>query len=257
MKNLTMLLLFLIVSSTTSLFAQAQPKKPDTLSTFISLQYGIGKFAVTDKYISGEKYSGTLPLLGISWMKKHDTYLYLLSIEYRNSDQIKNNNAFTDITQFTLNQGFLYKLKNYKLFNKDLYAWIGPETEVYLFYNNPEVAVSGFDFAQSLAALISLGINTKANYPISDSFQIESGLKLTVLSLGFRMVDSEDDDTSPAKLLTFLAGLNSSFDIGIRYRLINHISISLGYKFEYTRISAWDELSAASDNFIAGLSYHF
>ena len=64
MKNLTMLLLFLIVSSTTSLFAQAQPKKPDTLSTCISLQYGIGKFAVTDKYISGEKYSGTLPLLG-------------------------------------------------------------------------------------------------------------------------------------------------------------------------------------------------
>jgi len=257
MKNLTMLLFFLILSSTSSLFAQDQQKKPDTLSTCISLQYGIGKFAVTDKYISGEKYSGTLPLLGISWMKKHETYLYLLSMEYRNSDQIKNNNAYTDITLFTLNQSYLYKLKNYKLFKKDLFVWIGPETEVYFFYNNPEVAVSGFDFAQSLATLISLGINTKANYPISDSFKIESGLKLTILSLGIRMVDSEDDDTSPANLLTFVTGLNSSFDIGIRYRLINHISLSLGYKFEYTRISAWDELSAASDNFIAGLSYHF
>ena len=80
---------------------------------------------------------------------------------------------------------------------------------------------------------------------------------MSVLSLGFRSVDNEEDDKTPAKLLTLFSGLNSSFDLGIRYYVFDKISIKAGYKFELSRISAWNPLISTSDNLLIGLTYNF
>jgi len=189
-----------IIISTIALFIAVESFGQDTINYHnlypggISIEYGIGSYSVKDEYISKEKYSGILPYYSLGWVREHNKYIYQLKMEYRNSDEIKNYNVSTNITQFTLSQGFLYPLKKGELFNKDLNLWLGPSTELFFFYNKPNIAVDGFDYAQSIGVLVSLGINIVGTYSLNSKFQIESSLGITALSLGFRMVDMEEDD---------------------------------------------------------------
>jgi len=252
-----------IILLTLALLMAIQVSGQDSLSYLniypagISFEYGIGNYSLKDEYISKEKYLGKLPYFSIGWARKHNKYVYRLEMEYRNSDEIKNNNVSANITQFILNQGFLYSLKKGELFKKELFLWLGPSTELFFFYNKQNIAVDGFDYSQSFAALFSAGINIFGSYSLNPKFLIESSLDLSVLSFGLRSVDNEEDDQTPAKLLTLFSGLNSSFDIGIRYYIFSKLSIKAGYKFELCRISAWHPLISASDNLLIGLTYNF
>jgi hypothetical protein len=223
----------------------------------ISVEYGLGRYSLKDNYISDEKYSGTMPYFSLGWARKHNKYAYRLELEYRNSNEIKNFNVSTNITQFALNQGFLYPLEERKLFNKELNLYLGPTTELFFFYNEPNIAVDGFDYAQSYAALFSLGIDFTGIYQLHSKFLVESSIGMSALSLGFRMVDSEEDDQSPVKLLTLFSGLNSSFNLGIRYYVFDRLSIKAGYKFELCRINEWNPMISVSDNLLIGLTCHF
>jgi len=78
------------------------------------------------------------------------------------------------------------------LFKNDLFIWLGPTAEFFFYSSKPNIAVSGFDYAQSFAGLFAAGFNADVIYPLKRNFQLESSLSLTVLSLGYRMVDSED-----------------------------------------------------------------
>ncbi|MBN2395792.1 MAG: hypothetical protein JXC36_04930 [Candidatus Atribacteria bacterium] len=262
MKMLTMLNLKSLLS-TLSFLMVSQVSGQDTISHLtiypagISFEYGTGNYSVKDEFISNEKYSGKLPYFSVGWARNHNKYVYQLEMEYRNSDEIKNYNVSTTITQFKINQGFLYSMKKRELFKKDLNFWLGPSTELYFFNNKQNIAVDGFDYSQSFAALFSAGINIFGTYSINPKFLIESSLDLPVLSLGFRSIDSEEDDQTPAKLLTLFSGLNSSFDLRIRYYIFDKLSIKAGYKFELCRISAWYHLISSSDNLLLGIIYNF
>jgi hypothetical protein len=223
----------------------------------ISVEYGLGSYAVTDEYISTEKYSGPLPYYSITWSNQHSDYVYHLKLDFGNSSEIKNNNVSTDIYQFTLNQGFNYALPKFTIFSKDAHLYLGPSTDLFFYYNNQNIAVDGFDYAQSFALLISGGISSQIFYKLSNSLSLEGSLDFSVLSLGFRMVDSEEDDVSPVKILTIFSGTNVVFKIGPRYYLFDNLSIKAAYLFHLTRISAWEPLLSASDNVVFILTYGF
>jgi len=240
-----------------SLFGQDSLIYQSIFTTGISAEYGLGSYSVRDEYISKEKYQGTLPYLKVNWARSHNNYVYQLYLEYRSSSKIKNYNVAADIYQFSLNQAFLYSLPKMSLFTRGVFIFLGPATELYFYYNDQNIAVSGFDYAQSFASLFSLGLNSEFIYPLEYGFQVEGFLKLSVLSLGFRMVDSEEDEESPVKLLTLLSGTNASFGLGVRYYLIDNLSMKLSYRLHVTRISSWDPLISASDNLIVTLTYGF
>ena len=239
----------LLAQDSTSYFPRAQHG--------ISIEYGQGSYAVKDQYISNEKYSGTLPFYEVSWNRYHESYQYLLQIEYRNSSNIDNHNVSTDITQFSINQSFVYPVLEFSLWNKPAKFFLGPSTEIFIFSNDQQIAVAGFDYAQSYALLLSVGINSQIVNHMSPKFQLESSLEFTALSLGMRIVDSDEDDQSPVKLLSIFTGLNSTFTIGFRYKIINHLSVKLAYNFEMIRISSWEPLYSASDNLVLQLRYKF
>lgn len=255
LKPLLFGLSFLIATS--NLPAQGLFNEKATSPSGISLEYGIGSHAHTDEYISKERYSGTLPYFGAGWTNEHENYVYQIGMEFRYSSKIENYNVSADVYQFCLNQGFLYPLPEFSLLSRKAYAYMGPATEVFVYANKQNIAVSGFDYSQSFAALLSLGLSSELLYPLSDSFNIESSLKFSVLSLGMRMVDVEETDESPAKLLTLLSGVNGSFRWGIRYHLFRRLSVRVTYLLSATRISAWDPLLSASDNLILGVTYGF
>ena len=219
-----------IIISAISLFIAINSHGQDTINNSnsypggISIKYGLGSYSVKDEYISKEKYSGKLPYYSFGWARKHNKYVYRFEMEYRNSNKINNYNVSSDITQLRLNQGFLYPLRKKLLFQKDLFIWLGPSTDFFLYYSKPYIAVTGFDYAQSFAGLFSLGFNADVIYPLNQNFQLESSLRLAVLSLGWRMVDSEEDDQSPVKPLTLFSGLTYSFNLGARYYIFNQFS---------------------------------
>ena len=248
---------FLFFTIPYELSAQDSLKQTTVYPVGISLDYGIGKLAVTDEYISEEKYSGSIPYYKIQWIKSHQDYIYHLSLDYRYSSKIKNYNVSTDIYQFTLHQGFSYARPKFSLFNKDTYLYLGPSTEVFFYFNQQNIAVAGFDYAQSIAFLISLGMDSYLIYKLSHHFNIEGSLDVSLLSLGFRMVDMEEDNESPVKLLTLFAGTNAIFSLGPRYYLAQNFSLKARYLFHLTRISSWDPLLSASDSFILTLTYGF
>jgi hypothetical protein len=252
-----LLVLLSIFYLSCNLSAQDMPNDSIIFPSGITLKYGTGHYSHKDQYISEEKYTGTLPYLSFGWARKHNRYVYRLEMAYRGSSDIKNYNVTATVTQLTLNQGFLYPLREMALFKRNLFLWIGPSSEFYYFYNKPHIAVSGFDYAQSFAALLSLGLNAECIYPVNKKFQTESSLRFTLLSVGGRVIDNEEDDQSPARLLTLLSGLHSSFDLGARYYFISRLSVNLAYRFELTRISKWEPLFVASDNVIIGMTYRF
>ena len=256
-KQVYFLSLLLLLVFKGKLMGQDSSDHQSTFPEGLTVEYGIGSFAVTDEYISNEKYSGSLPYYDIEWSKQHTDYVYHLKLDFRNSSEIKNNNVSTDIYQFTLNQGFSYALPKFTIFSKDAHLYLGPSTELFFYYNNQNIAVDGFDYAQSFALLISGGISSQLFYKLSNSFNIEGSLDFSVLSLGFRMVDSEEEDVSPVKILTVFSGTNLVFKIGPRYYLFDNLSIKAAYLFHLTRISSWEPLLSASDNVVVTLTYGF
>lgn len=243
---ISILLLFFMYSAI--IFAQDNAKS-NIFPNGITAAYGLGNYSVKDEFISKEKYSGNLPYYSVGWFKKHNNYVYQLQFNYRNSENIKNNNVLTHITQFSLNQGFLYPLKEKNLLSKNLFLWIGPSTEFFFYVSEPQVANYGI----STANLFSVGLNVYAIYPLNQKLNIESSLEFTAIALGSRT----DEPEQTFKLVTLFSDLNSSINFGARYYLFNQLSVSLSYRFEISRFNSWDYYIAASDNVVFRLTYSF
>jgi hypothetical protein len=223
----------------------------------ISLRYGMSAFALTDRYISPERYDGVLPNYYIAWARVHNRYLYHLSFAFGQSEKISNYSVRTRVQNFRLSQGFLYPLRPAGLFRKDLDLWIGPTTDIFYYVNHPKIAVSGFDYTNSYATLISLGFRGDGIYPLSGRFSVRTSLQFTLLSLGMRTVDSEEDPGPGVKFLTPVSGLNTSFELGIHYDPLRWVSLGLSYRFELTRITAWDDMLYASNGGFLELKFRF
>ena len=256
-KQISIILFILFVLNTDTGFSQNTTISKSIVTTGITFRYGLGQFSLKDEYISKEKYAGSLPYLSARWTRFKTNSGYHLGFGFRHSSTIKNNNVSADIIQFSLNQDLFYSLPKKSLFNRDLYTFLGPAMEFFFYYNKQNIAVSGFDYSQSFAGLISLGIYSQTVYPILDKFQIEISLRISLVSLGLRMVDSEEEDVAPAKLLSLLRGTNVFFNCGFRYYLFPDFSLKIAYGLNITRISSWDPLLSASDNFLVTATYGF
>lgn len=258
MKYLTSFLFgLLFLYANYDLSAQDSHRQKSIYPEGITVEYGIGSFAVTDEYISTEKYSGPFPYSSITWANLHSDYVYHLKIDFGNSSEIKNNNVSADIFQFTLNQGFSYALPKFTLFDNDTYLYLGPSAELYFYFNEQNIAVSGLDYTQSFALLISGGINSQIFYDLFDKLSIEGTLDFNVISFGFRMVDTEESDESPAKILTLISANNVVFTLGPRYFFLDNLSVKAAHLFHLTRVDSWEPLLSAGDNVVFTLTYGF
>jgi len=143
------------------------------------------------------------------------------------------------------------------LFDKTVKTYLGPATELFYYNNKQHIAVSGFEYAKSFALLISGGISSHLLYNLAEKLNLEGSLDFSLISFGSRMVDSEESDETPVKILTIFSGTNINFRLGIRYYLFDSLSLKASYLFNLTRIKPWEPFISASDNFIGSINYEF
>jgi hypothetical protein len=223
-------------------------------ATGLSFQTGLGTIALRDEFISREKYSGGLSHFGVGWSRFHGDHAFEFTLDYARSSTIRNFNASTTITQFSLRQAFLYPLPRFRLFSRDAYVFLGPSAELSVFLNEPQVAVANPNFTESVAALLSLGVSSEVIAPLGHGFQTELSMQVSVLSLGIRVVDPEEDDVSAAKLLTPVSGLIGEARVAVCYRFNRYLSAVISGGVHVLRISSWDPLVTVNNDLAIGLT---
>ena len=258
MKNKAKIFIFAI-----SLLITFQTSAQDTLNrntlfpSGIFLGYGRGFYAVKDEYISKEKYSGSIPYYNLEWVRFHNRNGYRLEFEYWKTTDIANNNISAEAQQFNFNQDFFYPIGNFSLFSRNVYAYLGPSVqlfyyEIYYHFVNPGTFIS----PTTRGIMGSLGVNTELVYHINNKLKIEGLLRSNLISIAGKKIDERKYENEPGpKLLSVFTATKLDADLSLRYYLIDRISLSLGYKFDLSRINKWDPYIAVSNNII--LSFNF
>lgn len=257
MKRYLVLLAACIGCSAAVLDAQAPAGQQTPLPTGLSIQYGIGQYAMRDEYISKERYSGMLPYLSADWSRFHDKWGYRLKLEFRHSTEIKNHNVSTDVLQAALQHDYMYPIRKAALFGKEAQVYVGPSFGFNLFMNNQNIASQGaFHVDMSLALLLSLGLNSDVVIPMGSKVLLEGSGRVSLLSIGIRSVDVVEEDVVAGGLLTVLSGAIATAELGIRYRILDKLSVKAAGMLQIMSIRKWNPILAVSDNLTLTLSYH-
>jgi hypothetical protein len=244
---------------TGGLHAQTPPGAQVPFPSGLSIKAGLGRYSVRDEYFSTEKYTGTLPYFSSTWARSREGGGYRIGVEYRNSSELRNNNISAGVTSFSLNLDYLYRVATLDLFSRDASLFLGPSTGFFMHFSELHIAFSELEIPYSFVILLPVGVNSTLVLPITDRFQLAGSLRSSLLSLGLRMIDIDEDvdEESPAGFLTFPSGTNANLRFGLRYGLTDRISMDFGYELQVLRIGPWDPLLSASDNVLAGFTVGF
>ncbi|UCD37305.1 MAG: hypothetical protein JSW54_10790 [Fidelibacterota bacterium] len=233
------------------------PDVPIRPPTGLSIQGGLGQYALRDEYISKERYAGTLPLISAEWSRFHGKWGYRMGFEFSQSADIRNNNVATEIFQAVLYRDYIYPVGRKSLFGKDAYLFLGPSTGIRLYTNDQKIANQGaFDIDYSTVTLISLGMNAMVVVPVRSRLQAEGSLRLSLLAMGVRSMDVVEGEGSMGGILTLFSGTDPTAECGIRYFILDKLSLKAAYKLQVLRIGKWNPLLSVSDNITLTASYH-
>lgn len=251
-------ILWLVSFAATVAYAQ----NADTLlGDGLSLQGGLGHLAIRDDYISKEVYSGTLPYFELIWLRSHDSSAYRLGLEYRGADAIRNHNISTGVTQSALDLDYLYYVGSFSLRGRSAFAYVGPSTELYVYFRKQNIASGGTAFfnAYSFAMFYSLGINSTITLPLRSVYSAEWSGRVNLLSGGMRLIEMENNsgsNESMSKFSTIFAGIRGRSDLLVRADVSEVVMVKMGYRFEICQSSSWNYLLAVSDNVIFVITCH-
>jgi hypothetical protein len=226
----------------------------DLFASGISFTSGIGRYSVRDEYISGQRYTGSLPYLRLDWIRFREDRGSRLGLRLRANGDVKNYNLSSTITSARLGLDFFYLAGSFGLLGRSATVYLGPSTGMTLYVSDQNIAGNGLDLAISFAGLLSVGGSAGLVVPFSEKLSMSTGLRADLLSLGLRIVDLVESDESPVKVLTALNGTDLVARVGLRYDLHQRLSAGLGYEAQMMRISAWDYLGIASDNLVLTLT---
>jgi len=250
--------LLVLIFIVTSIIAQTQEENPRPFPALLTLNAGIGHYAIRDEVISKEKYEGLVVPFEIIWNQARETYSWQFDMLYKQGSHLENYNTTADIREFTMSWDYLYKLTPINLCGRNLAIDVGPSPEIFIHFRQQKIAEFTSDL-YSFAMLMSIGSNVGLVYDMSPKLKLENFNRVSILSVGLRMTDFRDDDNNDKliKPLSLLNGLNFRSDLGVRYWLTDMFSVKVSYSLYVTRISAWDYYLAANDNLNVSLSILF
>jgi hypothetical protein len=244
-----------LLASITCVSAQDSSVSRSLFREGITLEGGIGYVAVRDEFISGERYSGAVPYYGVTWSKYHETYDFRLHLEYQCTANLKEYDLSAELKQFRLSLDYLYPIGEPNLLSKKLSISLGPTAEI--FNSDRRQNIVSSQYLQSKNSLFSCGLRCEVIWMMTASLEVRAAARLTLLSLGIQSVYSNYGSQSASKFLTAFEGIDAECGIGLCYRLTNWLYGYIGYRFDLTRMTAFDYFITANDNLTLSLTYGF
>ena len=239
-KTLQKVLLSVTILASVST-AQPPTTSDSLLTRGLSVQAGWGYLAVRDEYLSREKYSATLPLIGVSWTDVRATWRYRFDLLYQSTKSLKNYNVSAEVDQASLRLDVLFPFGEF--------FCIGPGTEIFVHSRTQHIA--GEFKVSSMAWLLSTNVIAEATYPLGSSVKAEGGAFVSLFSQTAKSTESG----GPARFLTLFSALRAAGEIRLWFQFSESLSGYAGYRFEVTRITAWDYFLTGSDHAIFALIY--
>jgi hypothetical protein len=163
----TLILLSTLIFITIQAFPQ--DSKPINL-TGLHVEYGIGSIAITDHYVSKERYAGSLPYIGFWYGRLNRTKGFNLGLTYQSGDELKNNNINASLSRVSLNFDQYFLGKEFKLFSKPAFWYIGPSVEYFEYELSNYFTSNHKSFSELNMA--TLGFNSLLDWQISNRFMV-------------------------------------------------------------------------------------
>lgn len=252
-KYILLMFIMIVLCGNAFSYAQDSTSSQYPFEDGLNLQSGIGYLALRDEYISGDKYSSTIPLFALSWSKWHETYGFRLQLESQYTNDLKGPNVSAELAQVRLGLDYLYPFANMEMSSKTVHFFMGPTLEVFEHYQLNQIA--GSEFLNSNISLVAGDLRLEAFCPLTGGLLLLAMAQCTALSMGVHSTNLNEGGSSPIKILTPLKGLDAEWQIGLSWLFAKSFGLSAGYRFDLTRVSAWDYFISADDNFIVSLAY--
>lgn len=253
-RTTTSIVIALALGLPAGLKGQVPARHRDVFPRGLTVASGVGSYAVRDRYLSGDRYSGTLPSFRASWSRFHEHAGYRLGFSVRSSGAIRSHSVTTEVTHVSLDLDYLYPAGRPSVAGRRAYLFVGPTAGVFVYLNDQQIASEGLDVALSFVALASVGAASEIVVPLGPRFELGAAARLDLLSAALRMVDLVESDESPGRILTPFSGTRASGRLTARYRLLPRLSVEVGYGAELLRVTPWERLTSASDEILVALA---
>jgi hypothetical protein len=259
MKRVLLLILALVLVRCWMYGQPIDSTRHTAFPTGLTLQAGLGSYAIRDEFISHERYSGRMPLYSLQWTDGTPGRVSRITLEYEAGSGIKNYNVSGSITEFTFGLDYLYPIGRWPFLSHNVSAYFGPSPDLFFHFRSQNIASGGSALARaySVAILLSAGATLEIVCPIDNAFLADASLSSSVLSFGARFVNPDESDQSFVKPLTSFSGLRFKSNLGVRYIISSNFSARIGYRFEFTRITAWDFFISGCDMGVLSVQYGF
>ncbi len=243
------LALLLCLGATTGLQGQTPPTHRQVFPAGAAFTWGVGPVSLQDEYISGERYSGSLPSFSARWARFHGRSGFRVGMELPSSSDVWSHRVSTAVTEFALDLDFLYPAGSISLGSRRAFLFVGPSPGISFLVNDQQIASHGMEVALSFAGLFSLGAAGEVVVPLSSRIQAVGTLRAALFSAALRMVDLVEEEEEPSlKLLGPHSGTRAVASAALRYRPLDWAALEVGYQGRPWRVTVWDRLVSSRDH---------
>jgi hypothetical protein len=225
-------------------------------------QFGqIGAYAghsntiLLDEYVSKNSYRGSSFLYGFRWQDINERRNLGVILDYHENDPIQYSFSRAEFKDFSFHYFYLYRLKDFYLFDNAVGWSIGPEIETYFHNRSQKDAIS----TTTQVAYVATNIAARFQYAYSDEIQFINNfaLSLTAFVLNSEAVNKDSSSEEPSRFLFLPELTHYRWNISANYIYADWLVISFGYESNYKKINRWDPFRMLQDRFLIGLDYRF
>ncbi len=224
-----------------------------------SVSWGIGNYAINDRYISSQRYDGTIFFAQFNWSDVVGSRIYDISLSNYHSRSIRNYTVPASVSEPRFSIGIRYAVTGFELFGMPSVAFLGPSIEMLIHHRSDDIAATG-NGAYPVTTVAFLGsVRLNASVDISPTPDILAcvGLRVNAFSLAGRNNSSSSLGTNGFSLMMIPDAIRIDMGGTLSYNLIAGIVVELGYRFDLTRIALPFELLEASSSGIVTVAYSF
>ena len=210
----------------------------------LNVEYGIGRVALNDEYISAERYTGSLQYIGVWYGRLIDRKGWQLGITNQDGSDLTNHAIRAEFSRVSLNFDQFFQMKAFNLLAKPASWYFGPSVEYFEYELINQFSSNHKVFSELI--MVSMGINAMLEWELSNKLTLSAFVRSNVIGVNAKTHDERRHKDQNSILQTLVKANNLNGDLVVRYRMIKRISIGLKGKAQYTRSTGWEQ----SQNFV-------